>query len=335
MIRQGFSYSELETWQRCPRQWAYKYKQRLQRKDRWDRAVLGTLVHLAVAAIFKGENWEETLEHWQDENSGLSFDGEIVQGSDSGAQELVERTCSIVSNLEAIGAFNDWEALEDRDGKPLVEYDLRMPLNKVEKEKTGRSYYKGRLDLLAQNTKDGLNWLLDFKTRSSFTADEESEIGLQPSIYSYTVERTIKKVGIDIAGSVVFELHNQGPRRPKVNQKGAKGKRVSRQKIRSSWPIYCEVLAEEGENPGGYQDMKNHFSKVEWYRLHKTYRAPGEGKKVWQQVIVPLAATVGRKPIGLRHLGDHCSWCPFRDLCFGKIRLHDIDQLMTGFEIRG
>jgi hypothetical protein len=63
---QKISYSELQTFSNCRRQWAYQYLQGLSAKQDAEPLSIGSAGHYALEAYYKGEDWRKALTEWHD-----------------------------------------------------------------------------------------------------------------------------------------------------------------------------------------------------------------------------------------------------------------------------
>jgi hypothetical protein len=346
------SQSGLTRWHAC--QWAFFVMELLQIQPRFTPAPLrrGTLVHAGFEAALRCEWWarriakkpaslsqlwvmgERAIRHAQD--AWLSTDGikpHLTAELRQAAQELCDDAVLIFRrSFEALGVHTgEWETVEDKNGLPLIEYKMTVPL-------PGFKEFGGTLDWVARD-REGLLWLFDFKTHKQIKDAGYYDTRLQDNVY---LDLLGSEYGIEIVGSIVYQVRAAVPQEPEMNKTKRKGESapgMSRNKnIVTDWETYRKALLKNGLNPADYQDMREALQDRVFQRADRYYRTKKERKRVVLNVLRTVdqiregqghyIKSGGKESVYARNLNPFtCVSCKIRSYCLADLRGHDTDFL--------
>ena len=337
MDKPSLSVSQVSSWLRCRYEWYLNYEERLARKDlKWAPA-LGSAVHAGIAAALLRKHELDKL--------GLPFDEHeiLVTAVYGGVEEWAERALAFIDQgavdeelflatrdavdqiapqaiaiahrtLQHIKVW-EWRTLEDRHGRPMVEYHFEVPLR-------GWRSFQGYVDWVGVHEPTGHKWLIDWKVRGQFQPDENEEINLQHAVYQFGL---LRATGHFLDGTMTVQIADRAPQQPKLNKDGT----MSRALIRTDWETYKAALLAAGLDPNDYLDMQEKLSTVEWVRISQHYRTMAEAQAVWEEVILPVAAEIRSKRKRIyRTLSPRvCRGCEYKELCFAELWGEDADYI--------
>src|SRR5690606_36357979 len=200
MDKPSLSVSQVLSWLRCRYEWYLNYEERLVRKDlKWAPA-LGSAVHAAIAAaLLRKHELDKFDEHevlitairdgvdeWIKQTLALIdqdvVDEELVQAIKDAIDQIAPQAVEIARRtLQHIRVW-EWRTLEDRRGRPMIEYRFEVPLR-------GWRCFQGYVDWVGVHEPTGYKWLIDWKVRSAFQPDDNEEINLQHAAYQFGLLR--------------------------------------------------------------------------------------------------------------------------------------------------
>lgn len=333
------SYSQIFVYLLCKWRWAMQYVWRLVPRVEREKLDLGSAGHAGINSALKGDYVTSGVEKWE-------------EGKRKALKELTdeeEEGISVIA-IEAVGiaerAIREFERagygnfVHSKFG-PLTEVKLTKPLLS-----TAWAGFKGFVDWIAVEKASGYLWLVDFKIRESFTSVDAEEFNSQAPMYAHLIhhgdaslkvgeEEISDKLGLNIAGSISWQIKNSIPRDPKLNKPDKFGnKKMSRQQILTTWERYRDALIREGIDPKEYEEeMKPKLDGVEWFRMSRAYRNPVEVDAVWEKIVLPLSGEIpfareavlqGKEPI--RSMGFmNCNSCQYQMLCMESLRGGDVE----------
>lgn len=326
-----YSFSRASNYLRCPRAYYYRYGRKLLPIYNSPYLTRGTLVHAgleaATTAQFNGERgaavesaaiariFDENAEYKKDPFiAGLiEADPEFEDGIDE-VGTLAENVCIRVIRTFDLGG-DRWETIT-LNFKPLIEYDFEVEVQGVK--------IHCKVDWIVRDTETGLIYEADFKTRKSFTSQEDDEMNAQHPMYMYA----LRQHGIHVDGSMTWQIKASEPKVPKLN-KPTKNKPVamSRSAISSNWETYKEALVAADLDPAEYEEMEGKLSQFE--QLDQMLRTETECKTIWDEYTDLLRLMHGEPEslIKTRVLNPRvCKGCEYRDLCMEEARGKDIPE---------
>jgi hypothetical protein len=225
--------------------------------------------------------------------------------------------------LKAVGIFERtarnldlftgrWETVEDKDGKPLIEYELRAKI--VPPEFGTAPDFLGYVDWVATDREDGLTKVIDFKTRKSFASEEDGIFDTQLPIYQYHLDQR----GIKTHASATIQISSSEPSVPRLLKPTKKVPlALSRAKnLRTDWATYSAVLDEYNLPHEDYQDVRDRVDTIKWEKLDMFIRSPKERQNMWDEFVRQALTERTRA----RHMSTYnCKGCEHRALCHEQV----------------
>ena len=312
LIQVNFNQSRLKTFDRCPKQYEYKYIQLLEPKKKVRPLFLGSWVHAALETHYKVGDWKighaEYVAQWnklfEEERLALRTRGKTVGPP---LPELVERIMK--SYL--------WYYRNDNFKPYAVEQILEVP---TPLKVNGKQFvFKGRLDLIMEDLDDGSLWMWDHKTASTIP-QPTSFHAMDPQLMLYPWAAQIQ-YGIKIAGVYYNYVRSRPPTVPKVNKDGS----LSKRKISTDYPTVMRFLKQEGYDPQDFLDvLRPLYKKSEFLRR---YRLPREAQ-VTKEVLLDTLSKVKRideTKRFTRTITRDCVRCPYADICRAELNGFDTE----------
>lgn len=307
-IRSSFSHSELKTYQRCPKQWEYKYDQRLVPKAKSKPLYLGNWVHRALQTHYTDGDWkighQEYVNDWnrlfQEERDALRTKrGKI---SLPPFPEIVER---IMRSYVWYNRDEGWEVVAVEQE---FEVDTPLVIDGV------RQKFKGIIDLIVKD-QDSLNWIIDHKTASNIP-EPTSFHGMDPQLmlYPWGAKRAWN---MDVAGIIYNYVKSKPPTIPQLTKST---QQISKRKIVTDYPTYVRFLKQNGYDPADFQEELRPLRKKSAFL--RRYKYPRE-KVVTTEIVKDALATVKklRKPERhIRVITRDCSrMCSYFNICRAEL----------------
>lgn len=227
----------------------------------------------------------------------------------------------------ALQEFDDlgWETVEF-DGRPAVEIDLYVPLP----SEFGFDSFAMHLDWVCIDANDTIR-LVDYKVRRTFMPEDSERFNFQHAVYAYGLWQH----GVEVQGTVTYEIRNDLPSKPKVNKNGS----ISRSATKTDWPTYLATILENGQDPAEYLDMQEKLSDYKFTNPLHAYRTETELKNIWDTIVIPTARSIARERIIFRGDNEHqpvrnlkwinCQGCQFKDPCTQAISGDDVGPMLT------
>lgn len=305
----NFNQSRLKTFNRCPKQYEYKYIELLEPKKKVRPLFMGSWVHACLETYYTQGDWKighaEYVKVWdslfEEERLALQTRGRTVGPP---MPDLVSRIMR--SYL--------WYYRDDGWKPKYVEQVLDVPTPLVVHGKQFR--FKGRLDLVVEDD-EGLNWLVDHKTASTIP-QPNSFHAMDPQLMLYPWAAKIQ-YGIDIAGVIYNYVRSRPPSIPKLNQDGS----ISRRKIVTDYPTLFRFLRANHKNPNDYAHILRPMQrKSEFLRR---YRLPRENV-VTKSILLDTLSIIKRieeTKRFTRTITRDCVRCPYHDLCRAELNGFD------------
>lgn len=221
------SWSELKTWQRCEKQYDYKYIQLLQPKEKKRAPYLGNWFHAALESYYRDGDWKIGFQVYLDEYNKL-FDEEREE-LDKKFGPLPIQVKKMIQSYLWYYRNDEWEIIAtEADFLTLIKEPI---------------WAKGRIDLLIKDI-EGLYWLIDHKTTSNIP-DQNAFHAMDPQLmlYPWAIKRFM---GINVAGIIYNYIKSRPPSVPKMTPKTGQ---VSRRKILTDYPTLYRFLVQNNIDP--------------------------------------------------------------------------------------
>lgn len=295
------SWSEAKTWQRCPKQWDYKYGQNLVPIRKQRPLFFGNWVHSALESHYTQGDWKIGHAQYVDEYNKL-FEEERteLEGKKGPLPDLVER---IMRSYLWYYREDPWEVLH-------VEVDFKVPLK-------GGFGVKGRVDLIVRDS-EGLIWVIDHKTAATIPEPNAFHaMDPQLMVYPWAIQ---KSMGLEVAGIIYNYVRSRPPSIPRINNDGS----LSKRKIATDYPTLVRFLKKEGFDPKDFAAQLRPLARRSPFL--RRYRLPRE-KNVTLEILQDFLTTSiairdhKRTP---RTITRDCVRCSYHDLCRGELNGFDM-----------
>lgn len=323
------SHSKVKTWRRCRYLYDLKYVRKLRRKYKSRPQVVGSIVHEAIEAHYKGKSVEDILKGYE-KAIGKMFQEEIIE---FGLENAVEDSRQIVK-----GYFEYWK----NDGVTYLAVELEFD-EKVALEIYPGIVFIGKVDAIVQlkDSKVDDIWIFERKTCKRIPDERTRATDVQTVLYFVFLTMMRRKQGRRILpenwptprGVIWDYVRSKAPSIPHQNKpkKGEEVGPMSRAACDTTWTVYEQALLEAGLDPDDYQDVKEALAGAE-DSFFRRIRLPFS-KSLSEQVYRDFIDTVieMRSLHGIvkdRNLTYDCSRCEFYNLCQAELHGLDTDILL-------
>jgi RecB family exonuclease len=297
------SHSRIKTWNRCHKQYEYRYVQKLRPKGKNRNLEMGSWIHDLLMHFRDGEDWRGRHDQLSNEYNSY-FEEEREQLGD------LPTDC-----LRIMRSYIRTYGLSDRKHYRVIDSELNeivtlpngLELNVV-------------IDLIVEDRSGGI-WGWDYKTRTNF--DPKDLILLDPQFSDYYMAMEIMGYK-PLRGFVEDEIRKKAPTVPKLLAKGGLSKAKN---IDTDVWTYMDAIRRQGLETGGYEDILRHIAtnqKERFFRRTFIPKDPPVLKRASQELI-QAANEIKRTRLYTRSVDKSCVWgCDFRDLCI--VDLHGGDS---------
>lgn len=350
-LEKSISYSELSSYMDCPQKHHFAYIERLRKQTFYQswRIDTGIIVHEGLEKALKAYHntgytllledayrvIDQTVDAYDLANrpplEEKTIDGFDIDNTDavlewedtvSTAREIAKRT---IKHLDVPANWRTEEIKWNGETVPLIEFRFEYPL--VEDRNI-----VGKIDWIARNVKDGQVYLIDWKTRKTFTDDFSvgmEDMNLQLSIYQYVMQ----SMGVDIFGAITYQIKSVVPAVPKVtNGRTLKDgtvvdRHVSKAKIATDYPTYMKALIDNNEDLDNYAEfLENIQNEDYWFLPVYIYRSMTTLRSRWENVQnIALRMVNDLNPP--KYEGHKCKFCPYMSLCLASDAKVDVDSM--------
>lgn len=321
----SISNSQVKTHRRCPQQWAYKYLERLQAKDRKRAPHLGNWLHRALETHYLEGDWKighkEYLKDW---NSLYEEEREVLSEKFGPLPKAVRR---IIRSYLWWWKHDGWKVL-------AVEHEFEVLLGSfTHNDVKILVYANGKADLVVEDD-EGNRWVVDHKSTGSIP-QQSAFHAMDPQLMLYPVG--LKEEFGDFAGIVYNYIRSRPPSIPQLTKKTGQ---ISRRKIVTDYPTARKFLIDNGYDPKDFTDWLKQVKKNQ-PQLMRRYRLPRE-KRVTQVIMKDFIATGKEiylekdKTRHVRNITKDCAtMCEYHDICRGELNGFDMSHLKRArFTIR-
>ena len=217
------THSMIKTMRRCPKQFQYKYIERLKPKVLGRPLRYGTWMHELLEVNARGENWRN-----QQKRNVAKFKKYFDEEQDM-LGDLPNETARAMKAYLWHYTNDDWEVQD-------VEFML-------ETNWPDGSIYRAKLDLLIEN-EFGL-WVVDHKNLRSFPDISFRILDAQSALYIWAAIKN----GIPVQGHIWNYLKSKPPGIPKLLKDGT---RLSKRKIDTDYVTLLTTIKQHGLDPKDY-----------------------------------------------------------------------------------
>lgn len=288
------SHSRAYTYAKCRKAFAYKYLDKVKplpgtmHLDSWERMQRGILIHAGMeGGMLHQDHAKYILNTVDEQRRKYGYSAEQEQR----LPEMIADSTIVAETALAWLPASDWEAVTGPDGKPMVEYELKLDL-------PGWKGFIGYADLVARYKPTGAQYVLDYKARASFEREDMDRYNSQFALY----QKALEQLGVPVVGSVLFEIKPTPP---------ARAPRVVR------------------VDDGGLTSVR--ISTDGRFRLTPTLRSRDFIANYWEDFKVQALAIAGMKADeAYRSMnGFNCSYCEYEKLCMGELRGDDVESILS------
>lgn len=229
------THSMMKTFKHCPKQFEYKYIQRLKPKVLGRPLRFGTWMHALLEADYKGEDVEAVHRHHTAKFSKL-FDEEKDKLGD-----LPRDVWRTYQSYKWHYALDPWRVVE-------VEFTLEVTL-------PDGNVYRCRLDMLVEN-QYGL-WIVDHKNHKTLPDLGFRMLDMQSALYIWAA----LKNKIKVQGHIWNYLVSKPPSIPALLKNGT---RLSNSKCDTDFPTMVRALRDYGLDPRDYAAKLRHLKSMRY-----------------------------------------------------------------------
>lgn len=300
-----FNQSRVKTFNRCPKQYEYKYIQLLQPKRKARPLFLGSWIHRAIETHYVNGDWKIGHQEYVDLWNKL-FDEERA--------ELGKRSGPLPNTVARIMRSYAWY-YRVGDFKPvmtefLLEAETPLVLNGK------RVIFKGRGDLLASDEAGDL-WFVDHKSAGTIP-QPTSYHGMDPQLILYPWAFKVQH-GLDVRGVIYNYIRSKAPSEPQLLKSGG----LSRRRVSTDYPTLITFLKRNNFDPADFVDvLKPLYKRSDFLRR---YRLPREDY-VTKEILLDALSVVKRANEAkrfTRSITRDCQMCPYHDLCRSELNGFD------------
>lgn len=311
--REVTTHSMIKTMRRCPKQFQYKYIERLKPKVLGRPLRFGTWMHELLEAHLKGEDWKV-----QQERNVKKFKKFFDEEKDM-LGDLPNDTQRTMRAYLWHYKNDDWEVHD-------VEFILEVEL-------PDGAIYRAKLDILIEN-EYGL-WVADHKNMKSFPNVAFRILDSQSGLYIWAA----LKNGIKVEGHIWNYLKSSPPKVPELLKDGT---RLSKRKIDTDYVTLLTAIRDYGLDPDDYRDWLDRL-KAQRYRHGYPSGSPFFQRSILEKdnAMLKRVATEGfvtHKRIHSYHWDNldavernvdrSCEWmCSYVDLCTAEMFGGNGDQV--------
>jgi hypothetical protein len=312
--RNSVSWSEIKTYQRCPKSHEYKYEERLVPRVKSRPLFMGNWVHAALESHYVQGDWtighQEYVKQWnqlfeEERNELRSRRGRIVLKP---FPEIVER---IMKSYLWYYRDEGWEvhAVEQK-------FEVETPLVIGGVKQT----FKGIIDLIVKD-QEGLLWVVDHKTAGNIP-EPTSFHAMDPQLMLYPWAAK-QAWGLNVAGIYYNYVKSKPPTEPQLLKSGG----LSRRKIVTDYPTYYRFLKTNGFDPADFRAELAPLRRRSPYL--RRYRYPREAVVTKSILLDALTVTKQIRTTGRRTrtiTRDCATMCSYHDLC--RAELNGLDTTL-------
>jgi ATP-dependent helicase/DNAse subunit B len=304
----SFSQSKIKSFNKCPKQYEYKYIQKLTPKRRERPLFFGSWVHKAIESYYStlDRNWRQGFAEYK-----LKWDALFEE-----EREALSAKGDPVSQIPRIMRGYDFYYKNDGWTPVIIEQEfiVETPMPGV--------YFKFVVDLGIVDDEDKL-WVVDHKTASSIPPANTFH-GMDPQLilYPWGIDRLMANgqfPKMQIGGVIYNYIKSKAPSLPQINKDGS----LSKRKIVTDYPTLYLFLKQQGYDPQDFAHILVPLKKRSEFL--RRYRLPRESV-VTKQILLDALSVVKRiqeTKRFTRSVGRDCRFCGYKDLCRAELNGFD------------
>lgn len=322
------SHSELKTYERCPKQWHYKYEELLVPRQKSRPLFLGNWVHAALEAHYRNGDWKighaPYLKIW---NSLFEEERIALRKPRTRNGKTFPTIAPLPEMVESIMRSYVWYYRDDGWTPHYVEHEFRVDTGvKIDGVQV---LLKGIIDLIVEDS-EGL-WIIDHKTAGNIPEPTAFHaMDPQLMLYPWAAKRAL---GIEVAGVVYNYVRSKAPSVPKLNRDGS----ISKRKLVTDYPTLRRFLRANGRDPADYSQVLHPLRRRS--PLLRRYRLPRE-PYVTREVLRDAISVTRQIQTAKRRVRvvtrDCATMCAYHDVCRAELNGLDTSHMRKlMFTIKG
>lgn len=315
----AYSYSDIQTFQRCPKQYEFNVVMNLERKVQDKKLTLGIMFH----QLLHGYYLDQFNEAWQDLynkcGEGWLVDDEIADSYDV-LEEAITYIDAYIAYYE--GEDDGWEILHSEE-------TFSATINGEEISFTP--------DLVIRDSQ-GV-WIVDHKTTAALPKDDIPVGNYQAFLYS----SVMRELYPDFRGFIFNYVRKKTPRTPRLVKDGSRVADVNR--IDTTYEILRDFIMETKPDLMADATHKRRLAELKdrnrffWRKYVFVTDEIADNILDDIPVIVAqieLCRDTGRYPRNfLPYAGAQtCDNCDFRELCVAQLRGYNVEEVLPLYQER-
>lgn len=295
-MTERLSNSRAWVYAKCP--WAYGLKYLLKiyplaktmNIDAWERFTRGILIHGGLEAAFLGQNVAKGVREALRDEGELSDDQKLL------LPVLLSEAEQIANDVAEWLPATDFEPLLIK-GQPAVEFEVTAKLPGWD------GGYIGYVDLVARHRLSGRVFVIDWKSKASFSQESGLRWTRQFRLYAYV----LAQLGIKTDGALMVEIKSSTPKRAPRKHREDSGD--------------FNTVRESAD--GRFRASPEFFSQTHLENTWKSFLAEAR---------VMSEATLDK--CYMNESPFNCGTCEYEQICAAKLRGYDLkDVLMEGYKV--
>lgn len=299
----AISWSELKTYQRCPKQHEFKYLDRLVPVAKARPLYLGSWGHAALESKYTQGDWRVGHQTYLDDYNRLFK--EEQDGLNTKRGKLQTLTLDMV--VPIIMKSYDW--YYRNDGWKVVAVEQPFEVDTPLKINGRVQPLQGIIDLIVED-EDGRWWIVDHKFVSTIP-DPSAFHAMDPQLMLYPWAAK-EAWNYNVAGVIYNYVRSRPPTQPKLNRDGS----LSKRKLVTDYPTLYRFFKSIGRDPADFRSILAPLAKKSPFL--RRYRLPREAPVTKAILLDALSVAKRIREAGRRYrviTRDCAKQCPYHDLC--------------------
>lgn len=303
------SNSMAKAWQRCHKQYGYKYIQLITPRTSGLPLYRGNWLHELLEAYYNTGKWKWRHKELTKEYNKL-FDEEKMMYGD------LPTICGAIM----VGYLRKWRAEEENWNIVGTEMQFDVPLPH------GHTF-RLKLDALVED-EWGL-WLMEHKSHKKIPDSNYRFMDIQTARYYWAIEQ----VGYEPIGVLWNYIRTKVPTVPKLAYAGTKRERMSTAKIDTDAITYLKAVKDFGLDPRDYRDVILALKNNESFFVRERVPKPKEVSRRLVKDLVIIADEIeeaqDRGTDLIRTIDRSCAYmCSFTQPCLAELYGGDAKQIL-------
>lgn len=295
--------SHMKAYNRCKRQYHYKFQRRLIPKVTPLPLKRGTWLHELLEAHYSGYGWERR-------HAELTADYDRLFDEEKELYGDLPRICGnimrsyLYTYREEDSTF-EVVATEEVVRAPLPHgHTLEFKFDNIVEDEYGR-------------------WLMEHKSHRTIPGSDYRFIDMQTSKYVWGCN----KVGTygEIVGVIWNYIRTKEPTKPKMTKMG----RLSKKKIDTDALTFFNAVKEYGLDPRDFRDVISRLKNHQTFFRRERVPRPKQVTETLVKETVVVADEIERGFQPVRSIDRSCEWCSFKDLCIVELYGGDAKEVMN------